>query len=93
MLKNHHEFSVADSDLSLNPKWPHLDASPDGVVICQCCSKGVIEIKCPYCHRNDDINDSLNDKLYFLKKDHSGTIHLDQSHAHYYQVQTQFFNL
>ena len=91
MLKNHHEFSVADSGLSLNPKWPHLGASPDGVINCQCCSKGVMEIKCPYCRRNYDINDSVNDKHYCLKKDHSGTIHLDQSHAYYYQVQTQIF--
>ena len=42
-------FSIGDSGLVLNPKWPHLGASPDGIVQCECCGRGMIEIKCPFC--------------------------------------------
>ena len=44
MIENHHGFSVSDSGLTLNPQWPHLGASPDGVLNCQCCPKRVVEI-------------------------------------------------
>lgn len=91
MMENHRGFTVSDSGLSLNPKWPHLGASPDGVVNCCCCSKGVVEIKCPFCHRNDDIVESTNDKRFCLKKDASGSAYLDHAHAYYYQVQAQIF--
>ncbi len=39
MVKNHNKFSVYDCGLFLNSKWPHLGASPDGKVSCQCCSE------------------------------------------------------
>ncbi len=45
MLENHRDFSVSDSGLTINPKWPFLGASPDGVVNCYCCNRGVVEIK------------------------------------------------
>ncbi len=68
MLENHRDFSVSDSGLMINPKWPFLGASPDGVVNCYCCNRGVVEIKCPYCHRNYDIVESTIDKKFCLKK-------------------------
>ena len=27
---------------------PFLDASPDGLVDCTCCGRGVLEVKCPF---------------------------------------------
>ena len=47
----HDDLAVTDSDLVINPQWPFIGASPDGVVECKCCGKGVLEIKCPYSHR------------------------------------------
>ncbi len=91
MLESHHKFSVADAGLTINPEWPFLGASPDGVVNCHCCSKGVVEIKCPYCHRNDDIIESTTDKKFCLKKGANDSCFLDKSHSYYYQVQTQIF--
>ena len=75
----------------LNPKWPYLGASPDGVVTCSCFSKGVVEIKCLFCHRNDAIVESSDDKQFCLKKDSNNCLQLDHLHAYYYQVQTQIF--
>ena len=40
------------SDLQVSPKYPHLGASPDGLLTCTCCGDGLLEMKCPYrlCH-------------------------------------------
>ena len=42
--EKHVDFEVKDSGLVINPKWPFIGASPDGVVSCQCCGKGALEI-------------------------------------------------
>ncbi|CAH3153293.1 unnamed protein product [Porites lobata] len=44
----HLNLSVVDSELHINENWPVLGASPDGLVFCECCGKGLFEIKCPY---------------------------------------------
>ncbi|XP_046864314.1 uncharacterized protein LOC124458317 [Xenia sp. Carnegie-2017] len=40
MRKSHYNFSLCDSGLRINPKWPFMGASPDGVVNCDCCGMG-----------------------------------------------------
>ena len=52
----------------LNSERPHLGASPDGLVRCACCGKGVIELKCPiYSHCHDEVQTVANDKGSCLK--------------------------
>ena len=86
----HKSFSVKDSGLVINCEWPFIGASPDGIINCSCHGKGVLEIKCPFCHRESTIQSAAMDKTFCLKK--SGeNLCLDRSHAYYYQVQTQLF--
>ena len=40
-------FTVSSSGLVLNPKWPHLGASPNGIVNRSCCGRGVLEGNAP----------------------------------------------
>lgn len=88
--KKHHDFSVEPSGLVINPDWPHLGASPDGIVDCSCCGKGTLEIKCPFCDGNESIETSLsNTKTCLSNVD--GSMHLNTTHQYYYQVQTQLF--
>ncbi len=56
MMAKHAGFEVSDSGLVINPTWSHIRASPDGLVKCNCCTPGVVEIKCPFCHKNDTIS-------------------------------------
>jgi len=59
---------------------------------CQCHGKGVLEVKCPYCHRDDTIEYAVRkDAKFCLQKHDDGSMHLDHGHAYYYQVQTQLF--
>ena len=52
MSMTHAEFEVEATGLHVNPKYPYLGASPDGLVTCACCGNGLLEVKCPYSVRN-----------------------------------------
>lgn len=45
MVVNRSNFVVQLSGLVINPEYPLLGASPDGVVSCDCCGIGLVEIK------------------------------------------------
>lgn len=85
----HHEsLKVSVSGLVLSQKWPFLGASPDGIVDCSCCGRGVIEIKCPYGHLEKTISATLEDR-HFCLESVEGSISLKHTHSYYYQVQAQ----
>jgi hypothetical protein len=67
-------------------KLQYLGASPDGIVECTCCGKGVLELKCPFC-----LGDVSNDItcLPYLSQDSEGVLKLIEEHDYYYQVQLQ----
>ena len=85
----HEMFVVHQCGLVIDPKFPFLGASPDGMVCCSCCGKGVLEIKCPFKYRDYSPTDdqALSDSKYCLKKSPNGNIHLSSKHKYYYQVQ------
>ena len=86
----HQDFTAMENGFFINSEWPFIGASPDGIVECSCHGKGTFEIKCPYCHRGEDIVCATsNDKKFCLKKDVDGALFLDPDHAYYYQIQTQ----
>ena len=68
------------SGLVVNTKYPHLGASPDRIIECECCGIGCLEIKCPYCFKDasPETVDYIDEKLW-----------LKQNHMYYYQVQAQ----
>ena len=47
-LVSHTNFDLNTSRLVVNPLFPYLCASPDGMVMCTCCISGAMEIKCPH---------------------------------------------
>ena len=87
----HSDFSVTECGLFINTQWPIVGASPDGIINCTCHGKGVLEINCPFCHREASLQTAVSeDKKFYLKKS-DGNLRLDESHAYFYQVQTQLF--
>ena len=81
----HQNFSVVENRLFINPEWPYIGA-PDGIVCCLCCGKGALEIKCPYCHRGEEIHfAAANDKKFCLKET-DGKLLLYSDHMYYYPV-------
>ena len=50
-FQKHHShmkgFQYTTAGLVVNPLYPYLGATPDGLIKCQCYEDGLIEIKCP----------------------------------------------
>jgi hypothetical protein len=67
----------------VSTKCPFLGASPDGIIN----DDNIIEVKCPYSIRNEEISIS---NLPYLKTGECGVC-LDKTHNYYYQIQGQLF--
>lgn len=63
-------------------------ASPNGLISCDCCGEGVLEIKCPYKYWNAHLS-SVNDPKFYLPRSDDGNLQLSHDHAYYHQVQGQ----
>ena len=48
MKEGHIDFEITKSGLIIDPIYPFMGASPDGLVSCTCCGHGVLEVKCPF---------------------------------------------
>ena len=86
--EQHTSGNVEITGLIVNPSFPHLGASPDGLVQCKCCGSGIIEIKCPYKYKNHTF-DKICNANYLVKKDENGDLKLKENSSWYTQIQTQ----
>ncbi|XP_062576556.1 uncharacterized protein LOC134238447 [Saccostrea cucullata] len=69
---------------------PYMGATPDGLIMCKCCGKGLIEIKCSYSHQNETPYDIAGDSSYHLYRDESnGSVYLRPDSPWYIQIQGQ----
>lgn len=68
MKDNHENFEFKDSELLLNPKYPYIGASPDGIGNCSCSGEVCVEIKCPFCKRDAKLEISLDKKTVLKSK-------------------------
>ena len=48
-----------------------------------------MEVKCPFCIKDTEIEEGLNKKGFCLTKNDPGQTQLSRDHAYYYQVQSQ----
>ncbi|XP_064463712.1 uncharacterized protein LOC135374721 [Ornithodoros turicata] len=85
----HNNLMLHKSGLHISSTHPFLGASPDGIISCECCGTGVLEIKCPYKGRHDTIVQYVHSSGSSLTISDDGVIHLSENHSHYYQVQLQ----
>lgn len=64
---NHTEFSVSSSGLVIHTSYPYMAASPDGIIRCECCGLGVLEVKCPFSCINKTILEATGDPKFCLE--------------------------
>ena len=74
--------------LVVNPKYPFMGASPDGIITCSCHGKSLIEVKCPYNCSKQLFADLEGNKGFCLKQINE-KFQLDKAHSYYYQMQCQ----
>ena len=85
---------VEQLGLHINPSYPFLATSVDGLIHCDKCGTGVLEIKCPYGtkgHKWRDMNpeDCAEVASFMCTKDSNGQLLLKQNHNYFYQVMGQ----
>ncbi|KAM4537015.1 uncharacterized protein PAE49_021422 [Odontesthes bonariensis] len=88
--KIHTDLKVEQSGLQINPAFPFLGASPDGLVSCACCGDGLLEIKCPFSGKDVGLQAAAENRGFCLQLS-NGAYNLQRDHGYYYQVQAQLF--
>jgi len=91
MSPRHINFNVTPTGLYISPQHPHLGASHDGKVTCDCCGCGCLEIKCPFLAKDKTLLELSKEKDFCLVASCSsdGTLELNRQHNYYFQVQCQ----
>ncbi|XP_051266591.1 uncharacterized protein LOC127369363 [Dicentrarchus labrax] len=91
MSSRHVNFDVTTTGLNISSHYPHLGASPDGKVSCDCCGSGCLEIKCPYLAKDKTLLELSKEKDFPLVTSSSSdvTLTLNRQHNYYFQVQCQ----
>ena len=78
--------SVVECGFVVNPEWPWLGASPDGVVQNDAGYIKIVEIKCPFSKKNMTITESCTDKAFCLNMNNN-IPKLKENHPYYFQCQ------
>ena len=86
--QQHTNLQVQLCGLHISTDHPYLAATPDGIVSCDCCGEGLLEIKCPFKYK-DDILADITDSAFYLERQPTGEMKLKTSHNYYLQVQAQ----
>ena len=84
---------VCESGFWVNPQYPGLGCSPDGLIMEEGNLVGLLEIKCPYILKDIhpmDIHKLNRQQLSgFCSRIENGTFSLKRNHAYFWQVQMQ----
>ena len=91
MRHKHVTLRVEPCGFVINPDFPEIGASPDGLIRCACCPGGCLEVKCTFQHRNTTVSQACTDRKFCLDLSDDGTYTLKKTHRYYTQVQTQIF--
>jgi hypothetical protein len=83
--KKHRNLQVHESGLCVVAHQVYVGASPDGLVRCDCCGEGVLEIKCPFsvAHTNPE----KEPPVYIVRE--NGSYRLRKTHPYYSQTMAQ----
>ena len=84
--ESHDGCQITKAGLFIDPDKPYIAATPDGIIHCDCCGTGAVEVKCPFNYK-DSLPDS--DEANFCMTKQDGNWMLKRDHVYYYQVQLQ----
>ena len=64
----HPSVTLKGAGFRINPTYPFLGATSDGYVTCDCCGDGIMEIKCPYCAKDQSVEEATGCHTSFCLK-------------------------
>ena len=85
--ETHTNLKFQPAGLHMDIQHPHLGASPDGLIECECCGAGLIEIKCPFKYRQCELAEVKDNR--FCLQPNEGQLNLSHKHPYYIQIQGQ----
>lgn len=91
MTSRHANFKCNASGVHISFDHQFLAATPDGVVSCDCCGTGVLEVKCPYSLRDCTVIELTCCNSSSITLPDGDALQLKRKHAHFWQVQMQMF--
>ncbi|KAM9834824.1 uncharacterized protein ACBT44_014087 [Syngnathus typhle] len=92
MTQRHTGLNVDETGFHMSAGRPYFGASPDGLLSCDCCGKGCLEIKCPFCIKDKGVEEvAAESKAFCLEQKLNGNYVLREDHQYYYQVQSQLY--
>ena len=71
--------------------YAFLAASPDGLFVCDCCSPAILEVKCPFSVKEENINLKAAYKHVDFLEEVDGSPRLKHTHKYYTQMQVQMW--
>ena len=80
----HTDIDFKRSGLVVNPKYPFLGASLHAWVTCSCHSGSLVEVRCSYCCRDNNLEQLASISKAFFLAHEDGSYSLEESHAYYY---------
>ena len=81
--------TVKECGVFLSEDFPYLATTPDGIIQLENAGKfAVLEVKCPYKHRQNLIEVACEDKAFCLSKS-DDQVQLNRQHNYYFQVTGQ----
>jgi len=83
----HVNFSCQKSGLIIEQQHPFLAASPAGIMSCDCHSRGVLEVKCPYKYRDGNLTVAFGESDFCL----NDNLEIKENHKWYTQVQFEMY--
>ena len=84
-VRGHTNIRVERAGFRICKDKPYLGVSCDGYITCDCCGKGVLEVKCPY-NWGHNKNLTTDDWIKDPKGHLSSLVSLKANHAYYTQV-------
>lgn len=81
----HKNCHVSKCGFHIDKENQCLGASPDGIISCECCGKGSLEIKCPMSCKEKSLLDKILDASFYLDQN----LKLKENHRYFAQVQVQ----
>ena len=92
MSASHEDLNVNSCGFYVSADHPFLGASPDALTECECCGRGVVEVKCPLCGQESSFAKAARgNRSFCLQECNDGKFKLKHQHDYYYQCQLQIF--
>jgi hypothetical protein len=88
MLESIKKVHVEPCGICISEQYPFLGASPDGIVHGEDSGAKLVEVKCPFKHRDKTIEEACHDPMFCIEL-RDGVFQLKRHHHYYYQVTGQ----